>query len=172
MTLRKIGIALFVGISAASAATAQEAGSSRTREFIQAAGEADTFETMEAYSALAQSQDPDVLAFAHAMIRDHAGTSRALADAATRAGLKPPPMAVGASQSPFLAALQSARGRAFDTLYWTQQALAHRSALTTEQAYAASGDTPAIRQAAAAAIPIIQSHLAMAGQMKAKAGGD
>lgn len=148
--------------------SAQEPGSRQTREFVQAAGQSDTFEIMEATSAIAESKDPQVLAFARQMIADHQGTSRALTDATARAGLKPPPMALGGDQSQFLAALQSARGPDFDQLYWKQQALAHRAALVTEQRYAASGDAAPIRQVAAAAVPIIQAHLKMAEQMAAQ----
>ena len=171
MTIGKFAAALLVSSAIASASFAQEPGSRQTREFVQAAGESDTFEIMEAQAALAQSSDPQVLAFARQMIHDHGETSRALQEATMRAGLKPPPMAVGANQAPFLAALQSMRGPEFDKTYWRQQALAHRSALTVEQGYATDGDTPAIRQAAAAAIPTIQAHLAMAEQMVAKLDG-
>lgn len=152
-------------------AHAQEPGSRQTREFVQMAGESDTFEIMEARTALAESKDPEVLAFARAMIRDHAETSKTLREATERAGLKPPPMAVGAGQSPFLAALQSLRGRDFDRAYWRQQALAHRSALVVEQRYAETGDTPVIRAAAAAAVPLIEQHLAMAERMSAGVEG-
>ena len=169
--MTRFTIALLAGAMLASAAQAQDPGSRQTREFVQAAGESDTFEIMESTTALAQSRDPRVLAFAQAMIRDHRQTSRALRDATARAGLKPPPMQVAESQAPFLAALQSARGPEFDKVYWRQQALSHRSALVTAQHYAATGDAPAIRQTAAAAVPIIQSHLAMAERMSAEAGG-
>jgi putative membrane protein len=158
-------------IGAASApAVAQEPGSRETRDYVQAAEESDTFEMMEAYTALAQSTDPQVIAFARRMIRDHGQTGRRLREATAQAGLMPPPAAVGAAQSPFLAALQSARGHDFDMLYWRQQALAHRSALTVTQLYAETGDAPAVRQAAAAAVPLIRAHLAMAEQMSARAG--
>jgi putative membrane protein len=155
---------LSVGL-AATPALAQGKGSRQTREFVQAAVESDTFEIMEAYTALAQSSDPKVKDFARQMIHDHGETSQKLSEAAMGTGLKPPPMAVGASQSPFLAALQSARGHDFDKTYWQQQALAHRSALITTQHYAERGDNTAIRDAATAAIPMIQRHLAMAEQM-------
>ena len=171
MTIGKLAVALLAVGPVASAASAQEPGSRQTREFIQAASESDMFEIMEAQAALAQSSDPQVLSFARQMIHDHGETSRALQDAAARAGLNPPPMVVGANQAPFLAAVQSLRGPEFDKAYWRQQALAHRAALTVEQAYATKGDTPAVRQAAAAAVPTIQSHLAMAEQMVAKSGG-
>ena len=162
--------ALLAGLALVPAA-AQEPGSRRTREFVQAAGESDAFEIMEAEAALAQSTDPRVTAFARQMIRDHGETSRQLVDATARAGLKPPPTGLSTAQSPFLAALQSLRGLEFDKTYWKQQALAHRSALTVEQQYAATGDAPAVRQAAVAAIPLIQSHLAMAEQMSGNPDG-
>lgn len=166
--IKRISLAALAAVAMTAPVFAQDAGSRGTREYIQAAGESDTFEMMEAYSALAESKDPQVIAFAREMIRDHGETSRKLREAAARAGLAPPPMAVGAGQSPFLASLQSARGREFDKTYWEQQALAHRSALTVTQRYAASGDTAAIREAAAAAVPIIRRHLAMAEQMRSK----
>jgi len=152
----------------AGPAIAQDTGSRQTREFVQAAGESDTFEIMEAYSALAQSKDPQVRAFAQQMIHDHSETSRQLREATTRAGLKPPPMAVGSSLSPFLASLQSQRGAEFDKVYWQQQALAHRAALTVEQRYAADGDNPELRRTAAGAIPLIQAHLSVARLNSAK----
>lgn len=167
---RLVAASALAGAIMVAPAAAQQAGSRQTREYVQAAGESDTFERMEAYTALAESHDPQVLAFARQMIRDHGETSRALAAATGQAGLAPPPQAVGAGQAPFLAALQSLRGREFDQAYWRQQALAHRSALTVQQQYAATGDAPAIRQAAAAAVPIIQAHLATAERMGAASG--
>ena len=117
----------------------------------------DTYEIMAATSALAASQNPQVIAFARQMIHDHEGTSRALAQAAASAGLKPPPQIVGSAQAPLLANLQSQRGEAFDRNYIKQQVLAHYAALVVQQMYAASGDTPAIRQVAMAAVPVIRA---------------
>ena len=159
--------AALIGAAFAPSAVAQEAGSRQSRDFVAAAAESDAFEMAEAESALALSKDPQVLAFARMMIRDHSQTSQALRNAATSAGLAPPPMGVGAGLSPFLAALQSERGAAFDRAYWRQQALAHRAALVTQQNYAATGDVPALRRTATAAIPIIESHLTMAERMSA-----
>jgi len=164
-TIKPIVIAILTAGFVVSPAVAQQAGSRQTREFIQAAGESDTFEIMEAYTALAQSSDAKVTTFARQMIRDHGETSRKLREAASSGGLEPPTLAVGAGQSPFLAALQSARGREFDKTYWQQQALAHRSALITTQHYADQGDNPSIRAVANASIAMIRRHLAMADQM-------
>ncbi len=159
---------LLAGVALTSAAMAQQAGSRQTREFVAAASGSDAFEIMAAQAALAQSGDRQVRAFAQQMIRDHGETSRALQVAAARAGLEPPAMAVDAGHALLLAALQSVGGKDFDKIYWRHQVLVHRSALTVQQQYAAGGDAPAIRQAAAAAVPLIQSHLTMAEQMNAK----
>lgn len=166
-------IALGIGALAAAALTpvaAQEPGSRRTREYVEAAGQSDAFEKMEAQTALTQSTDPQVRAFAQEMLGDHGRLGQALQQATTRSGLKPPPMGVGAEQAPLLGALQSMHGPEFDRAYWRHQALAHRSALTTTQRYAANGDDPAVRQAAVAAVPVIASHLAEAERMQAAAG--
>jgi predicted outer membrane protein len=74
----KRGIGMLLAGLAIVPATAQPPGSRQTREFIQAAGESDTFETMEARTALAQSSDPQVIAFAQQMIRDHGETTQRL----------------------------------------------------------------------------------------------
>ena len=173
MTVRKI--VCFVAIAASLASTsavAQKMGSVLTRNYVEAAAQSDAFESLEADTALTQSASPQVRAFAQQMLRDHAQLGQALRQATASAGLEPSPMgAVSADQAPLLGALQSLRGPEFDRVYWRHQALAHRSALTTTQHYAANGDTPAIRQAAAAAVPIIAGHLAMAEQMQAELGG-
>jgi len=168
MSAKHWGSAALFGLISLFPALAQTPGSRQTREFVQAAGESDAFEIAEAYSALAESQSPQVLDFARQMIHDHRMTSERLRDATASAGLAPPPAGLGAGQAPFLAALQSARGADFDQTYWRQQMLAHRSALIVEQTYAVVGDTAAIRDAATAAVPLIQSHLAMAEAMIAK----
>jgi putative membrane protein len=159
-----------VALIVASPAAAQENGSRQTRDFVHAAGESDTLEILEAQAVLAQSTDPQVRAFAQQMLQAHSATRVVLEAAATRAGLRPPPKSLGSDQSLLLNALQSQHGPAFDKMYVRHQALAHRSALTTAQLYAATGDQPNIRAAAASAMPVIASHLAMAEQMQAKSG--
>jgi putative membrane protein len=173
MAVRKIiswGIPA-LAVLALTPAEAQEAGSRQTRDYVHAAGQSDAFEMLEADTALTQSTDPQVRAFAQQMMEDHGQLSEALRQAATQAGVKPPPNEVGTDQAPLLSALQSLRGRDFDRAYWRHQALAHRSALTTTQQYASNGDDPAIKRAASSAVPIIARHLAMAEQMEAKSGG-
>lgn len=155
----------------AAPVAAQERGSRRTREFVQAAGHSDQFEILEAQTVLTQSTDPQVRSFAQAMLRDHDRLGRDLTAAATRAGVQPPPQAIDGDQAKMLGELQSLRGPQLDQAYARDQALAHRSALVTEQLYAAGGDNPPVRQAAMAATPVIAAHLSMAEQMSARLGG-
>jgi putative membrane protein len=58
-------------------------------------------------------------------------------------------------------------GAAFDRVYMQQQVAAHQMALGINRAYAANGDNPALRQAAATAVPVIQQHLSRAQQLLA-----
>ena len=171
--MSRLALTYAAGIAALmpAPAAAQESGSRQTREFLQAAAQSDQFEILEAQTVLGQSTDPAIRTFAQRMIRDHRQSSGALVQAAIRAGLKPPPPALGDDQARLLSALQSQDGPDFERTYLKQQALAHRSALVVEQAYAATGDDPMIRQAAASATPMIAAHLAMAQDMAAKSGG-
>lgn len=149
----------------ATAASAQPPGSRQTRDFVQAAAQSDSFEILEATTALAQSRNPQVRFFAQAMIEAHRQASADLREAMTRAGLEQPNPGVGGGQSAFLAALQSARGGDFDTLYIRQQILAHHAALAVGQGHAGYGDDPAIRQVAVSAVPVISVHLQLADQI-------
>ncbi len=162
-------IATFLGLASALAG-AQEAGSRQTREFVQAAASSDQFEILAAETALTQSKNPEVRAFATHMLQVHQQLSKALLDAATRSGLKPPEMAMSRDQAHLLGALQSLSGKEFDSLYLKQQALAHRSALAVEDMYAKSGDDPNVRQSATSAVPVISSHIEMANQAAKKLG--
>ena len=162
-------IAASLGLAVASA-DAQEAGSRPTREFAQAAASSDQYEILAADTALAQSNDSEVRAFAARMLQDHQQLGQALRDAAVRSGLKPPEMAMSADQAQLLGALQSVSGNEFDTLYLKQQTLAHQSALAVEQMYAKSGNDPNLRQLANSAVPLISSHGEMAKEAAAKLG--
>lgn len=101
------------------------------------------------------------------MIEHHSRTRADLAKAAAAAGAPAPPETVSGDQQRMLGALQSLTGPDLDRAYITQQVNAHESALVTQQAYAATGDSPPLKAAAAAAVPIIQGHLDQARQLKA-----
>jgi putative membrane protein len=142
-----------------------------TKAFLQAAAASDQFEITAAQTALGQSRNPQVRAFAEAMIRDHAAEAQRLEAAATRAGLPPPMKAMSGDQSKLLAGLQSLRGEDFDKDYARQQILAHTAALVVAQAYADGGDAASVRAAAQEAVSMIRRHLEMAQQLEAATGG-
>jgi putative membrane protein len=151
-------------------ADAQEAGSRQAREFVQASASSDQFEILAAETALTQSTDPEVRAFATRMLQDHRQLGQAVRDAAMRSGLKAPEGAMSADQGQLLGALQGISGREFDTLYLRQQMLAHRSALAVAQLYAKSGDDANLRQLATSVLPLISSHAEMAEQAATRLG--
>jgi putative membrane protein len=165
--------AAVLGLAAPSLApaAAQEPGSLKTREFVQAAAQSDQFEISEGQTAVTQTKDPAIRAFAQRMTQEHQGMRSALEQAAARAGLQPPPMAMSADQAQMLSALQSQTGAQFDQTYLHQQTLAHRSALVTVQAYAAGGDSPELRRTASSDATVIRGHLAMAEELSARLGG-
>jgi putative membrane protein len=165
-------IATFAVWTLATTAAVAEPGSRQTRDFVQAAAQSDQFEIMEGRTALAQSTNPHVRAFAEAMIEAHERTGEQLRKAAIGAGLNPPKPGLGGDQSMFLAALQSQRGADFDKAYIRQQVLAHAAALAIERDYAASGDNETIRQAASLTVPIISAHEQMAERTSATVGGE
>lgn len=151
-----------------AAAVAQPAdATTRAQSFLATAGMSDVYEITSSQIALMQSQDADVRRFAQMMIAHHTDTTNGALAAAKRAGVTPPPPVLDAAHRDKITALLNAQGPAFDTLYWSQQLAGHQAALALMQGYAANGDTPQLRAAAAATIPVVRQHLA---QVQAKAG--
>jgi predicted outer membrane protein len=121
---------------------------------------------------LATSQDGRLRSFAQMMIDHHSGTTAALARAARAAGLTPPVPALDAEKRAMIQALRAAEGLDRDRLYRIQQVAAHRGALQLHGAYARSGDTTSLREAARAAIPIVARHLNSLGTQHVAPGHD
>ena len=167
----RLATGLAVAILSLSGAKAQTAMVPPTKDFVAAAAQSDHFEIVEARTALAQTRDPHVRAFAQEMIQAHTRTSQALQAAASKAGVETPEGLSG-DQQKMLSALQSQRGPEFDRTYMKQQAIAHRQAYVVQQAYAAHGADPDVRQAARSAVPVIERHLAMAKRLRGESGGD
>ncbi len=141
-----------------------------TRDFVQAAAASDQFEMMEAHVADVEGRDPRVRAFARRMVQDHGRTTHALLQAVAAAGLPPPEAAMSSDQAALLGALQGRRGPDFDKTYVRHQVLGHQQALVVEQGYADGGQVAAVREAARAAVPVIQQHLDAARQLCASLG--
>jgi putative membrane protein len=133
--------------------------------FMAAAGASDLYEIQSSKLALDKSQNVAVKDFAKTMITDHTKTTQAVKDAAAQAGLTAPEPTLTPEQQAMIDKLQPLSGHEFDVAYAEQQLPAHQQALLLMTNYAANGDTPALREAARTAIPIIEHHLASLKQM-------
>lgn len=124
--------------------------------YVAMAASSDMYEITSSQIALQRARDPRHRSFAQMMIQHHTGTTAQLTAAARSAGLNPPP-----AMLPMHAALirQLQASSNVDATYHQQQVLAHQQALALHSNYASRGDQPALRSVAAAATPIVQSHL-------------
>jgi putative membrane protein len=135
--------------------------------FMAQAASGDQFEIQSSQLALQASSNPAVRNFANMLIADHTRLSQAMATAALSARLQPPVPALLAPQQAALDQLRaSGTGASFDLAFQQAQIQAHQGALTLFQNYAASGDVPALRNAAGQAIPTIQMHLQQAQMLQ------
>lgn len=133
--------------------------------YMAMAGEADVYEISSSQIALQKSQNPRVRQFASMLIEHHTQTTNTLLAKAKAAGLTPPPAALSPPKIAMIDALNAAPADAFDQTYWTQQVAAHREALAIHSTYASGGDVRQLREAATAAVPIVQRHLDQATRM-------
>lgn len=128
--------------------------------FMAQAASGGQFEIQSSQLALQLSQNAAVRSFANMMIADHSRLNQAVAAAATSARLTPPaPVLLPSDQAMFDQLRASGAGPAFDLAYKNAQVTAHQNALQLMQAFAANGDVPALRNAAAQAVPVVQMHL-------------
>lgn len=131
--------------------------------FLAQAGSGGQFEIQSSQLALQTSRNAAVRNFANLLIADHTRLGQAMATAATSAGVNPPLSAILPPQQAALDQLRSSgSGPGFDMAFRDAQISAHQQALTLMQNYATNGDVPALRTAAAQAIPTIQMHLQQA----------
>jgi len=128
--------------------------------FMAQAASGGQFEIQSSQLALQMSQNAAVRNFANMMIADHSRLNQAVAAAATSARLTPPaPVLLPADQAMFDQLRAAGAGPDFDLAYKNAQITAHQNALQLMQAFAANGDVPALRNAAAQAVPVVQMHL-------------
>ena len=128
--------------------------------FMAQAASGGQFEILSSQLALQMSQNVAVRNFANMMIADHSRLNQAVAAAATAAGLTPPAPVLLPNDQAMLDQLRaSGSGANFDLAYKNAQISGHQAALQLMQTYAAGGDVPALRNAAAQAIPVVQMHL-------------
>jgi putative membrane protein len=154
------------GLDSASApATAADATPEDRGAYVAMAGASDLYEIQSSQLALTKAQRPEVRQFAQMLVTHHTQTTQQVTAAAAAAGLTPPPPQLMPMHAQMIAALEAASAASFDSTYLSQQILAHEQALALHGNYARNGNAPALKAAAAAAVPIVQSHLDQARQL-------
>jgi putative membrane protein len=135
--------------------------------FANMAAASDRFEIESSKLAETAGQSAAVKSFAAKMITAHEGSTAKLKT--TAAGLSPavtPDDTLSAAQQADLDSLKAMKGAAFDAAYASAQVKAHQQALDGLKAYAASGDTPALKDLANGLVPTVTAHLNMAKGLK------
>lgn len=138
--------------------------------YVTMAASSDTYETESSKLALAHATNPEVRTFAQMMITDHANTSAAVMAAAKAASIGMPGGPTP-THTAMLKKLREAGHDKMERMYVEQQVTAHEQALALHQGYAAQGDNPGLRAAAAQAVPIIERHLAEIRRINQMMGG-
>ncbi len=144
-------------------------GTSTTDYVAQAAG-SDRYEIEAGRIAEHKAKRKDIRQFASSMIKDHGkltGSLTGALDNAQRKIAKPSDQLSSDKQAMIDQLNNTPRGSAFDNLYLTQQLQAHQQAWALQKGYAVDGDDAALRQVASAAVPTVESHLAMVKQLQA-----
>lgn len=134
--------------------------------FLATAGMSDVYEITSSQIALMKSKNPAVRRYATELIGHHTMTTNTALAAAKTGGVMPPPPVLNAQFRALISELNGAGPAEFDRLYIGQQIPAHQGALELQTAYSKSGDNPALRGAAKAALPFIKQHLTEAQKMQ------
>jgi putative membrane protein len=138
--------------------------------FVQLATSSDNFEIESSRIALARSTHPQIREFAQRMIEHHTMLSaelRALPDATTRL----PANLDERRTNQLLVLRQQENEDMFNRYYVQQQIEGHEEAVTAYDAYARSGEVPALRAFAQKHAPMIRQHLDMARALQAPRAG-
>jgi putative membrane protein len=133
--------------------------------YVRMAAASDLFEIQSSQLALQRAQTPAVKQYAQMLLTHHTQTTQQLMAAAAAAGLPPITPQLMPMQVAMLERLQRESGSDFDRVFIREQVPAHEMALALHDNYAMSGDTPALRQVAATARPLVEQHLMQARQM-------
>jgi len=131
--------------------------------FLAQAASANQFEIDSSQLALQASQNAAVRNYASLLIAEHTQLGAQVTATAQSAGLTMPPPGLLPAQQAALDQLRAAgAGPSFDMAYRQAQIDAHNQAIGLMQNYSTGGDVPALRSAAAGAIPMMQMHLQQA----------
>lgn len=151
----RIALALTAAVALAGIAHAVP-----TPDYLAKAGASDLYEITSS-KLVANSANPKLKRFATMMVADHDKSTAMVKTAAMKSGLRPKPPTLDAKQRADVAALRAVRGTERDSLYITQQKMAHQDALALQKDYSTTGDALPLRAAAGKIVPVVEHHIAM-----------
>lgn len=150
------------GTTTGASGTVVEADAAMPRDamgYVARAGASDLYEIRSSQLAQQKAATGAVRQFGQMMIEHHTMTTQQVTAAARSAGLAPPPPRLEPHQQQIIDELSRISGAAFDAAYLRQQRMAHDQALALHSSYAQNGDTPALRDTAKAAVPVVRRHI-------------
>lgn len=162
-----VNVAVDNGVAFDNGTMADTASPTSAQGFANSAAASDRFEIESSKLAATQGQSAAIKSFAAKMITAHQDSTAKLKTVAS--GLTPavtPDDTLSAAQQADLDGLKGKTGAAFDTAYAAAQVKAHQAALDALNGYAASGDTPALKEFASGLVPTVTAHLNMAKGLK------
>jgi putative membrane protein len=135
--------------------------SKQDQSFANQAAETNLAEISAGHMAMAKSPSQAVGQLAQTMVTDHTQSNQQLSQIAGQQGFTLPsqPSAQQQAQARHLLGLS---GKQFDQTFARDQVQDHRTAITTFQKEARSGQDPALKSFAQQTIPVLQKHLQMA----------
>ena len=142
------------GLDNASVATPAMTG----QQFADMAAASDAYEIEAGKLAQQKGSTQAIKDFGAMMVKHHGESTAKLKTAAGAASITPNPK-LTPDQEANLAQLRSASGADFDTLYRTQQIMAHQQALAALEGYQASGDVQQLKDWAGQTSPVVRGHL-------------
>jgi len=133
--------------------------------YVEMAAASDLFEIQSGRLAAQQGRSAAVRTYGQMLVDHHTRTTAQLSAAATASGVMPTPDLMP-MQAQMMSELRASSNSSFDQVFIRQQVQAHEMALALHSNYASSGDTPALRAVASAAVPVVRQHLEQARGMR------
>lgn len=148
-------------------ATAGAVPAVASADYLAMAGASDMFEIESSKAVRATSSNAAIKSFAQMMVDGHMASTAKVKAAAAEAGMTVAPPKLSSAQQTMLDEIKAAPAAARDAIYMRHQATAHAEALSLHQGYASSGDAAPLKKAAGEIAPVVQTHIAELGKIKA-----
>jgi putative membrane protein len=138
-----------------------------TQDFVTKVAISDMFEIQSSQMALEKKPDRDTKPFAQQMVKDHTKTSADVKGLIDKGKVQATlPTTLDAEHQKMLDDLKAKDGKDFDQSYDQAQLKGHQDAVALFESYAKSGDNADLKKWAAATLPHLKQHLAMAQKLK------